>query len=190
MKLFDYKFLILFGLSFVVYFIYKEIEYLRCRIANIEIAILSEQVPQFNSKILNNKKEKEIVKEIYNLPIIVKSPKKINVDLTYNSEVISDSESSISSRHVAIYSNDNLDCPEELNNSDNELKSDSKTCKETQETQEIKETQAIQTTHTKDQLSKMTLYELRSIAMNRSISLVKENGKQKIKKELIDNILE
>ena len=36
MKIFDYKFLILFGLSLVVYFIYREVEYLRTKVDKLE----------------------------------------------------------------------------------------------------------------------------------------------------------
>ena len=36
MKIFDYKFLILLGLSLVVYFIYREVEYLRTKVDKLE----------------------------------------------------------------------------------------------------------------------------------------------------------
>ena len=36
MKFFDYKFLILLGLTLVVYFIYREVEFLRSKVNKIE----------------------------------------------------------------------------------------------------------------------------------------------------------
>jgi hypothetical protein len=166
MKLFDYKFLIIFALSFVVYFIYKEIEYLRCKILSIEKNMLTEQVHHLKEPVA-------LFKEVV-------TPKKINVDLSYNT-VVSESETSISSRHVAIYSNDNLEHQEELE-VEEELKSEEKS--------EEKEEKEEKNEYTKESLSKLTLDGLRTIAKDKNISLTKENGKQKIKKELIDNILE
>jgi hypothetical protein len=170
MKLFDYKFLIIFALSFVVYFIYKEMEYLRCKILSIEKKMLTEQV--------NNLKEPDA--------LFKEAPKKINVDLSYNT-VVSESETSISSRHVAIYSNDNLEHEEE-----EELKSEEKEEIKSEEKEELKceEKKEEKCEHTKESLSKLTLDGLKTIAKDKNISLTKENGKHKIKKELIDNILE
>ena len=39
MKFFDYKFLILLGLTLVVYFIYREVEYLRSKVDKLEIEL-------------------------------------------------------------------------------------------------------------------------------------------------------
>jgi hypothetical protein len=164
MKIFDYKFLILLGLSLVVYFIYREVEYLRTKVDKLEKEfksksdnlltdktnipntleytntntnrpVLALPLPPVNSK--QSELETVIVPEtIYNLNIINDnvlgrtSPKRISVDMSPSKadeqtnfesgvklttivnkqKVHSESESSSdtsSSKHLAIYSNDN-----------------------------------------------------------------------------------
>ena len=118
MKLYDYKFLILFGLTFVIYFIYKEIEYLRNKILKIESSLLNNKIQMIDSKIENdlpnfNLPNFDLPKfdlPTFNFPtftILPNSPKIITVDLTNNNNVVSESETDVSSKHVAIYSNDN-----------------------------------------------------------------------------------
>jgi hypothetical protein len=205
MKLFDYKFLILFGLTFVLYFIYKEVEYLRAKILKLESTLLNNKLidneiknVQINERsnssqgklesTLSNIKRSFTLDnepELFSLqdllfPNFLPKTKIINVDLSKNDIVISESESSVSSKHVAIYSNDNEQY-------------DDKTCslldkKESEELEEPEKDKEVK--YDRESLMKLTLDKLRKMARDKNINLVKENGKQKIKKELIDNILE
>lgn len=195
MKLFDYKFLILFGLTFVLYFIYKEVEYLRSKILKLESILLNNKLIDNEVKnvqdneptlsktgfcpILDNQPELFSLQDLL-FPNFLSKTKIINVDLSKNDIVISESESSVSSKHVAIYSNDNEQY-------------DDKTCslldrKESENDELGKKEEEVK--HDRESLMKLTLDKLRKMARDKNISLLKENGKQKIKKELIDNILE
>jgi hypothetical protein len=151
MKFFDYKFLILLGLTLVVYFIYREVEYLRSKVNKIETEInqkkiSNEPVPkQLESKqvlqlpVQTASKTLESVnrpvlqlpvqtapKQNLQIPIIknvtpARSPEKIiSLDLVSQTIHKQDSSSeeehdvstttelqSESSKHLAIYSNDN-----------------------------------------------------------------------------------
>jgi hypothetical protein len=187
MKLFDYKFIILFGLTFVMYFIYREIEYLRAKIYKLEGNILNNKINDTNF-------------DFSFIPI--KSPKIINVDLTKNDIVISESETTMTSKHVAIYSNDNeqhidntcslLEEIKEANETKEEIKKVSETKKTTENKEEIKKVSEIkeETKYDRESLMKLNLDRLKKIANEKKISITKENGKYKLKKELIDNILE
>lgn len=136
MRFFDYKFLILLGLTLVVYFIYREIEHLREKVHKLETDIIN------NNKLLesiNNTKPLLTEKnnnstEKNNTPKV--SPKIISIDLMsttadanltnvkqnisplvsapinaklseYDSESDTTTSISESSKHLAIYSNDN-----------------------------------------------------------------------------------
>ena len=127
MRFFDYKFLILLGLTLVVYFIYREVEFLRNKIEKLENK--------------NNTIEEKPTIELSNKYPILSLPakkdnetKKISVDLTPTAtqcnanigvqiiqqkinEIIENSDNELStttnvsesesSKHLAIYSNDN-----------------------------------------------------------------------------------
>jgi hypothetical protein len=64
MKIFDYKFIILLGLTLVVYFIYREVEYLRSKINKIEKDIHSNKLSQEPIKIVNVKPTEKITPEL------------------------------------------------------------------------------------------------------------------------------
>jgi hypothetical protein len=150
MKFFDYKFLILLGLTLVVYFIYREVEFLRSKVNKIETELnqkkLTTELVSVAPKMLE-----PVTKPVLQLPSIKnniqsKSPEKvINLDLVSQSlelpkqlflnnsispkELYTSSENdeedqlytssddqnentsteieSESSKHLAIYSNDN-----------------------------------------------------------------------------------
>ncbi len=55
MKLFDYKFLILLGLTLVVYFIYREVEYLRGKVDKIESEIKNNKLKNSENLVLEEK---------------------------------------------------------------------------------------------------------------------------------------
>lgn len=152
MKIFDYKFLILLGLSLVVYFIYREVEYLRGKVDKLEKELKGKSpdlVDFTQPKAITNKPllalpkppgietTQEITKPEIVLNVIQSepgsskpSPKVINVDMSPSKatepsgfesgvkltkmankqKTQTDSESnseSSSSKHLAIYSNDN-----------------------------------------------------------------------------------
>ena len=184
MKLFDYKFLILFGLTSVIYFIYKELEYLRNKINKLETCILNNKIqlipePKIDTEISNfNLKSFNI--PTFSIYPMNNSPKIITVDLTRNDIVVSESESSVSSKHVAIYSNDN----DQNNDNSCSLLNDENN-KNENEKNEI-----INNQDEREKLTKLTVDKLKKIAKDKNLVLTKENGKQKNKKELIDNILE
>ena len=50
MRFFDYKFLILLGLTLVVYFIYREVEFLRNKVDKIESEINQNKINQNKPK--------------------------------------------------------------------------------------------------------------------------------------------
>lgn len=153
MKFFDYKFLILLGLTLVVYFIYREVEYIRSKLEKMEKE-MKERIEKIQYKEPVNKpleienkeptlkqlelveKQPEIKVPVSSLETKEPSPKPnqkvINLDMTglnlnpnlINSNIgiklnqINESETedsdeeitsiqSDSSKHLAIYSNDN-----------------------------------------------------------------------------------
>ena len=123
MKLFDYKFLILLGLTLVVYFIYREILDLKTKISTLEnkVTVGITNKDHQNNK-LNNKKINELtLSNDYNeKPInfqipLPPPPGNLNLELTSNIPNLvhnmEDSEDieilNNSGEQVAIYSNDN-----------------------------------------------------------------------------------
>ena len=150
MKFFDYKFLILLGLTLVVYFIYREVEYLRSKVNKIETELNQKKLTTESIPVAPKMLE-SVTKPVLQLPSIKnniqsKSPEKvINLDLVsqslqlpkqlplsksfspkelYTSSSDDDDEQldtssddqnentsteieSESSKHLAIYSNDN-----------------------------------------------------------------------------------
>ena len=138
MKFFDYKFLILLGLSIVIYFIYKEVESIKVQIENINnnklntnnSAKLEEHIQY---KITKLETENSTINEkINNLESNVKnivlnlSTNVINTDFTISSKETDSKETdsketdsketesyeteseTSESKHLAIYSNDNV----------------------------------------------------------------------------------
>mgnify|MGYP000433056084 CR=1 FL=1 len=51
MKFFDYKFLILLGLTLVVYFIYREVEFLRSKVNKIETELNQKKLKLFKKRL-------------------------------------------------------------------------------------------------------------------------------------------
>lgn len=148
MKFFDYKFLIILGLSLVVYFIYREVEILRTKVYKLENEIKNNKLIEPPTiQPIQNKQE---ITENINKPIEHNkiSPKIINIEIDktpgvkINSEIVSkeenekahtfdetssessddsstttdlEDEDSESSKHLAIYSNDNEQIEETQN---------------------------------------------------------------------------
>ena len=124
MKLFDYKFLILLGLTLVVYFIYREILDLKNKVASIETKVNEVEMKGISDKtskksienkkntIDNDKSEKQFSLQIPLPPPPKLSPieEKVEIpNLIHNENDDSDSELIISNsgEHLEIYSNDN-----------------------------------------------------------------------------------
>ncbi len=149
MKFFDYKFLILLGLTLVVYFIYREVEFLRSKVNKIETElnqkkITNESVPVEPKMIESVKKpvlqlpsvknniQSKSPEKVINLDLVSQSlqvPKQIPLDKSSSHQELYSSSSdediytsseeqddnttteveteSESSKHLAIYSNDN-----------------------------------------------------------------------------------
>ena len=130
MKFFDYKILLLLGLTIVIYFIYKEIENIRTRITAIENEIKNKPtlenkhdvVPENKHDVVPENKH-DVVPEnkhdvILTTNIQTIPTKIINVDMFSTTTHTNDnlkktsvssrsSSRSSSSKHLAIYSNDN-----------------------------------------------------------------------------------
>ena len=125
MKFFDYKIFILIGITIVIYFIYKEVEYLRNKVQTLEMEynkLQLKSIPEITNNNIINKNDNNIInKNDNNLNL---SPKIITIDLSptkstideyenndneQNISIINSSsiETSLSSKHLAIYSNDN-----------------------------------------------------------------------------------
>lgn len=152
MGFFDYKFMILLGLTFVIYFIYREIELLHSRINQLEDQIKSVDIKLLTNEVNNslNKTESPLVKQVEPVKPTVKQvepvkqlvsvatiPKIINIELNNSLEIpkskdsgikisailpknkklpeiaseseltTTDCSTSSTSKHLAIYSNDN-----------------------------------------------------------------------------------
>lgn len=146
MGFFDYKFMILLGLTLVIYFIYREIELLHSKINTLEDQIKSVDIKLLTNAVNNsiNKIESPSVKQLETNKNVVKKiepvvsiPKVINIELNNSLEIpkskdsgikmvtiipknnelhniVSESEqtttdysTSSTSKHLAIYSNDN-----------------------------------------------------------------------------------
>ena len=148
MKFFDYKFLILLGLTLVVYFIYREVEFLRSKVNKIETElnqkkITNESVPVAPKMIesvtkpvlqlpsIKNNIQSKSPEKVINLDLVSQSlqvPKQLPLDKSFShQELYTSSEDndeelytydeqddnttteveSESSKHLAIYSNDN-----------------------------------------------------------------------------------
>lgn len=87
MKIFDYKFIILLGLTLVVYFLYKELEFLRGKIDKIEQTVkTTELVPKLDESkpvlALPPKPASPVKNTTDSLMLVNKSPKLITIDMT------------------------------------------------------------------------------------------------------------
>lgn len=73
MRFFDYKFLILLGLTLVVYFIYREVEYLRSKVDKIEAELNQKKLLGDTMCVLEQKTlDKSNEQELENKPIVTK----------------------------------------------------------------------------------------------------------------------
>ncbi len=73
MRFFDYKFLILLGLTLVVYFIYREVEYLRSKVDKIEAELNQKKLLGDTMCVLEQKtSDKSNEQELENKPIVTK----------------------------------------------------------------------------------------------------------------------
>lgn len=103
MKIFDYKFIILLGLTLVVYFLYKELEFLRGKIDKIEQQYKSsnnEPSPKLEESkpvlALPPKPASPVKNTTDSLMLVNKSPKLITIDMTPT--VVNDSSQKVSQK--------------------------------------------------------------------------------------------
>ena len=87
MKIFDYKFIILLGLTLVVYFLYKELEFLRGKIDKIEQTVkTNEPLPKLEESkpvlALPPKPASPVKNTTDSLMLVNKSPKLITIDMS------------------------------------------------------------------------------------------------------------
>lgn len=99
--MFDYKFIILLGLTLVVYFLYKELEFLRGKIDKIEQTVkTNEQLPKLEENkpvlALPPKPASPVKNSTDSLMLVSKSPKLITIDMTPS--VANDSSPKVSRR--------------------------------------------------------------------------------------------
>jgi len=86
MKFFDYKFLILLGLTLKVYFIYREVEYLRSKVNKIENELNQKKITNESVSVAT-----KIIEPVLQLPSIknnIQSEKVINLDLVTQSSLV------------------------------------------------------------------------------------------------------
>lgn len=86
MKFFDYKFLILLGLTLVVYFIYREVEYLREKVDKIERTFKSnsKSIEQTDNANLESNVNSTLVLEENKFPILALPKMGFNTNSTFN----------------------------------------------------------------------------------------------------------
>ena len=217
MKLFDYKFLILLGLTLVVYFIYREILDLKHKVNSMETEIkqLETKSEKNPKKSIQNKKEEP--KQI-NFQIPLPSPPKEEVEIpkllhNQNCESESELEISQSGERLEIYSNDNdktlsfsigessilnSDEVDEVNNNEIQLENDDEELskkktilvKSEGDDDEQLESNEISSVNSRTDFMKLKLSELQCIAEENNINIKKEKGKKKTKSELSKEISE
>jgi hypothetical protein len=238
MALFDYKFVILIGLTLVIYFIYKELETIKTRIDKMEnnnknkkplevensieknsIEKIKEKISKIENNILLLKSD--TIKKITPPNSVISSSPKINnivIDLVPKLEVpyedisnntfcdnfgtviidnksLSDDDTSSESddnEPLAIYSNDN----ENFDENQNSLIESVKNLSNNNDIIELEFHYDLSLNNkpplTNDILQGMKLPEIKKIAEENNIILTKKVGnnmKPKIKKELIEEIL-
>jgi hypothetical protein len=166
-KIFDYKFLIILGLSLVVYFLYTEVETINKRVAKLELNNAQTEVTAPKKKI--------------ELP-----PPPTESD---ESEVSGEEEETVEEYSneespVQVYSHDKLDS--NTNEHDTQLVDSVinmvKAVETPQDVQIIKEKQTV------EQLLKLKLDELQTKATELEIDINNENGKKKKKSDLANEI--
>lgn len=104
MRFFDYKFLILLGLTLVIYLIYREVEYIRNKLEKLENEVINKRCPVIEPKLVNDV-----------LPFRNSTPPKTSQELFEDkiNQILEESDSednetlTDSSKHLEIYSNDN-----------------------------------------------------------------------------------
>ncbi len=168
-KIFDYKFLIMLGLSLVVYFLYTEVETLNKRVSKLE---------------LNNAQlEVAMPKKQIALP-----PPPTESDEVDNSEETVE-EYSNEETPVQVYSHDKLDSNDHDHDTQlvesviNMVKEEPE-----DEVQIVKKTTETPELQTVEQLLKLKLDELQAKATELSIDINNENGKKKRKVDLANEI--
>lgn len=106
MKIFDYNFLLLLGISIIVYFIYRDVEDLKYKINAIEKSIVEPTQQTENTQIIELPLPQQQVQEQEQVEqIIEKTSEKINIILN-ESCTVSDDRRHLLQNNVEIYSND------------------------------------------------------------------------------------
>lgn len=171
-KIFDYKFLIILGLSLVVYFLYTEVDTLNKRVSKLELSNTQLDVK-------NTKKQLELP------PPPTESNDEIDGSVEETVEEYSNEETP-----VQVYSHDKLD----TNTNDNEhdtplVESVINMVKHSEHEEEQKEeVQIVKDKQTVEQLLKLKLDELQAKATELEIDINNENGKKKRKVDLANDI--
>ncbi len=167
-KIFDYKFLIILGLSLVVYFLYTEVETLNKRISKLELN---------NAQIEVTIPKKKI--ELPPPPTESESSEEETVEEYSNEET-----------PVQVYSHDKLDSNTNEHDHDTPLVESVinmvENAPKSEEKQE--EVQLVKDTQTVEQLLKLKLDELQAKATELDIDINNENGKKKKKSDLANEI--
>jgi hypothetical protein len=170
MKIFDYKFLFILIIIFVLYFMYQDMNDLIIRMETLEFKLNQHLNDIYNKINLIN-----INSPFFNLenknPIIIKHDIKQNP--------------------IDIFSNDTKSQTHSLNNTYNiqSIKSDEQ--EEILKDNNLSEINTLNNSYDEKDLIKLKLINLQDIARKFNISINKDtNGKYKTKQELINNILE
>lgn len=166
-KIFDYKFLIILGLSLVVYFLYTEVETINKRVAKLELNNAHTEVTTPKKKI--------------ELP-----PPPTESDVEEEEEETVEEYSNEESP-VQVYSHDKLDS--NTNEHDTQLvESVINMVKDPEPLEEKKEVEFVKAIQTVEQLLKLKLEELQTKATELGIDINNENGKKKKKSDLANEI--
>ncbi len=174
-KIFDYKFLIILGLSLVVYFLYTEVDTLNKRVSKLEL-----NNAQLDVK--NTKKQIELP------PPPTESNDEVEGSVEETVEEYSNEETP-----VQVYSHDKLDTNTNDNEHDNEhdtplVESVINMVKHSEHDEEKEEVQLVKDKQTVEQLLKLKLDELQARATELEIDINNENGKKKRKVDLANDI--
>lgn len=179
-KIFDYKFLIILGLSLVVYFVYTEVETLNKRVSKLELNNTQLEVKP-------NKKQIELP------PPPTSESDKSNKDSGVDTVEETVEEYSNEETPVQVYSHDKLDS--NTNEHDTQLVesvinmvkdvSENKSEEKEEIVQIVKEKQESSSV---EQLLKLKLDELQAKATELEIDINNENGKKKRKIDLANDI--
>lgn len=192
MLFFDFKIILILGLTVTIYFIYREVEYMHARLSSLEYKVSTNDY---------NKKEVE-------LPIVVpivqftEPNKTIIIDFEETKQVFPLSEVPINNitstpdKFVEVYSNADDDNQQEDPQEDKPAfdykNEDAKDISSESPINNVIDPVNNKCKYNADELNKMKMSEISSIALENNISLNKtQNGvvKKKLKQDLINDLI-